>query len=81
MKTEEDRQAEADMKQSGAGTVSTRKFRNTLEHALVQAGYKPPKKKESEVRQLLLAPALACTLVGLVQAYGPWPGVVLFGVY
>ncbi|KAL3150404.1 hypothetical protein ABBQ32_000242 [Trebouxia sp. C0010 RCD-2024] len=48
MKTEEDRQAEADMKQSGAGTVSTRKFRNTLEHALVQAGYKPPKKKESE---------------------------------
>ncbi|KAL3138010.1 hypothetical protein ABBQ38_005246 [Trebouxia sp. C0009 RCD-2024] len=48
MKTAEDRQAEADMKQSGAGTVSTRKFRNTLEHALVQAGYKPPKKKETE---------------------------------
>ena len=69
MKSEEDRQAEADMKQSGAGTVSTRKSKNTLEHALLQAGYKHPKKEESEVRQLLPLIPMHARWVGHVPAH------------
>lgn len=63
MKSVEDRQAEVDLKQSGAVSVSSRRSMNTLEDALAKMGYKHSLNTQSKVRKTAVS-SLACTLIG-----------------